>query len=65
MDAGDGAPEYRESRFEMERPKSHYRPNQSINFYLYTAEGHDDSVMSLVLVVKAASGYEPHKAKGN
>ncbi len=62
--AGDGSPEYREFWFEMERARSHYRPNHTMNFYLDAAEGHDDFLMSLALVVKAAGYYTPREARG-
>ncbi|MFH0941721.1 MAG: hypothetical protein V1823_01685 [Chloroflexota bacterium] len=61
---GDGSPEYQEFWSEMEKAKSHYRPNQTLNFYLDAAEGHDDFLMSLALVVQAASHYEPREARG-
>lgn len=62
--AADGSPEYQEFWFEMEKAKSHYRPSQTMNFYLDAAEGHDDFLMSLALVVKAASRYTPREAWG-
>jgi hypothetical protein len=62
--AADGSPEYQEFWFEMEKAKSHYRPSQTMNFYLDAAEGHDDFLMSLALVVKAASRYTPRGARG-
>ena len=62
--AGDGSPEHQEFWFEMEKAKSHYRPNQTMNFYLDAAEGHDDFLMSLALAVKAASLYTPREARG-
>jgi hypothetical protein len=65
MYAGDGSPEYREFWFEMEKAKSRYRPNRTMNFSLDAAEGHDDFLMSLALAVKAASDYEPREARGS
>ena len=62
--AADGSPEYQEFWFEMEKAKSHYRPSRTMNFYLDAAEGHDDFLMSLALVVKAASRYTPRGARG-
>ena len=64
MYASDSSLEYREFWFEMERAKSHFRPNQTMNFYLEAAEGHDDFLMSLALTVEAASGYKFRAAKG-
>jgi hypothetical protein len=64
MYAGDDSEEYREFWFEMERAKSQYRPNQTINFYVDPAQGHDDFLMSLALLVEAANRYSPREAKG-
>ncbi|MFH1650748.1 MAG: hypothetical protein ABID87_01405 [Chloroflexota bacterium] len=62
---GDGSPECREFWQEMERSKSQYRQNQTMNFYVDPAQGHDDFLMSLALLVEAARGYTPRGAKGN
>ena len=64
MYASDGSPEYQEFWFEMEKAKSQYRPNQTMNFYVDPAQGHDDFLMSLALLVEAASRYSPRSAKG-
>ncbi len=64
MYASDGSAEYREFWLEMERAKSQYRPNQTINFYVDPAQGHDDYLMSLALLVEAANRYSPRGAKG-
>ena len=61
---GDGSEEYNEFFQEMEKAKSSYRPNQTMNFYVDAAQGHDDSLMSLALTVEAARLYEPRGAKG-
>ena len=61
---GDGSAEYREFWLEMERARSQYRASQTMNFYVDPAQGHDDFLMSLALVVEAAKGYEPRAAKG-
>jgi hypothetical protein len=63
--SGDGSEEYKEFCFEMERAKSQYRPSQTMNFYVDPAEGHDDFLMSLALVVEAANQYEPKTAVGS
>ena len=63
--SGDGSDEYREFWFEMERAKSQYRPAQTMNFYVAPSEGHDDFLISLALLVEAASQYEPRGARGN
>ena len=64
MYAADGSPEYQQFWFEMERAKSHYRPSQTMNFYVDPAQGHDDFLMSLALVVEAANQYAPREARG-
>jgi len=61
----DGSDEYKQFWFEIERARSQYRPNQTMNFYVDPAEGHDDFLMSLALIVEAASQYVPRGAKGN
>jgi len=65
MYQGDGSDEFKEFWFEMERAKSRYRPSQTINFYVDPGEGHDDFLMSLALLVKAANQYSPREAKGS
>jgi hypothetical protein len=51
--------------YELERAKSVYRPNQTLNFFVKPDEGHDDYLMSLALVVQAARRYVSRKAKGD
>jgi hypothetical protein len=63
--AADGSPEYQEFWFELEKAKSHYRPSQTMNFYVDSSEGHDDFLISLALVVEAARHYIPRSAKGS
>ncbi len=65
MYTGDGSSEYQEFWFEMEKAKSQYRPSQSMNFYVDPAQGHDDFLMSLALLVEAAKRYEPRGARGS
>jgi hypothetical protein len=65
MYAADNTPEYREFRHQMERAKSLYRPNQTMNFYVDPTEGHDDFLMSLALLVEASRRYEPRGARGS
>ncbi len=65
MYSADGTAECQEFWWEMERAKSHYRPNQTINFYVDPAQGHDDFLMSLALVVEAANLYRPRGAQGH
>ncbi len=62
---GDGSEEYQEFCLEMEKAKSQYRPNQTMNFYVEPAQGHDDFLMSLALAVEAGRIYEPRGARGN
>jgi len=65
MYAGDGSAEYQEFWFEMEKAKSQYRPSQTMNFYVDPAQGHDDFLMSLALLVEAAKQYSPRGARGS
>ena len=65
MYTGDSSPEYREFWFEMEKAKSHYRPSQTMNFYVDPTEGHDDFLMSLTLLVEAGNQYSPRGARGS
>jgi hypothetical protein len=64
MYKGDGSAEYQEFWLEMERARSQYRPSQTMNFYVEPAEGHDDYLMSLALLVEAGRQYEPRGARG-
>jgi hypothetical protein len=61
----DGSEEYREFWHEMEKAKSRYRANRTMNFYVDPSQGHDDFLMSLVLAVEAAGLYKRRGAKGN
>ncbi len=60
----DGSDECREFWREMDRAKCHYRPSQTLNFYVSPSEGHDDFLMSLALLVEAAERYEAREARG-
>jgi len=60
----DGSNEYRETMFELEKAKAQYRPNQMVNFYVDSSEGHDDFLMSLALLVMGARDFRPRQAKG-
>jgi len=64
MYAGDGSAEYREFWFEVDKARSHYRPSQTMNFYVDPSQGHDDFLMSLALLVEAANQYSPRGARG-
>jgi hypothetical protein len=61
----DGSDDYRELTYELERARSVYRPNQTLNFFVDPVEGHDDYLMSLALCVHAASMVAPKKATGS
>jgi len=60
----DGSDECRQFWKELERAKCHYRPSQTLNFYVSPSEGHDDFLMSLALLVEAAERYELREAWG-
>ena len=45
----DNTEEYRQFWMQVERAKSFYRPNQTVNFYVDPSDGHDDFLMSLAL----------------
>ena len=60
----DGSEHYQELMFELERARSVYRPNQTLNFFVDPSEGHDDFLTSLALVVQAATEWAPRKATG-
>jgi len=65
MYAGDSSAEYQEFWLEMEGAKSQYRANKTMNFYVEPAQGHDDFLMSLALLVQAAGEYSPRGARGS
>jgi hypothetical protein len=60
----DSSSEYRETLFELERARAQYRPNQTMNLYVYPQDGHDDFLVSLAPVVQVAKGLSPREAKG-
>ena len=65
MYAADGSPEYQEFWPQLEKARSQYRPNRTMNFYVDPAQGHDDFLMSLALLLEAAEQYSPRSAKGS
>ena len=65
MYAGDGSLEYQQFWLEIEKAKSQYRPSQTMNFYVDPTDGHDDFLMSLALLTKAADLYLPRGARGS
>jgi hypothetical protein len=64
MYAADGSAECREFWREMELARCFYRPNQSMNFFVDPARGHDDFLMSLALLVEASRDSAPRTARG-
>jgi hypothetical protein len=66
MYAQDGSPEYRDFWREMEQARVAYRPNRVMSFFVEPTQGHDDYLMSLTLLVEAASalGGRPRTARG-
>ena len=60
----DGSEDYTELVFELEKARSVYRPNQTLNFFVDSGDGHDDYLMSLALLVQAANKFAPRKARG-
>jgi hypothetical protein len=61
----DGSKEYQETMFQLEKAKAEYRPNQTVNFYVLSWQGHDDFLMSLALLVIAARNFQIRYAKGS
>jgi hypothetical protein len=61
----DDSREYQETLFQLERAKAEYRPNQTVNFYVPSWQGHDDFLMSLALLVIAARNFQIRHAKGS
>ena len=61
--ASDGSAESQEFHAQTERARGHFRANQTMNFYVDPAQGHDDFVSSLALLVNAAE-YRPRLARG-
>ena len=61
--AGDGSSEHGEFWREMELAQARYRVNQTMDFYVDASRGHDDYLMSLALMVRAAAS-PPRTARG-
>lgn len=64
MYAGDGSAEYGEFWLQMEKARSQYRPNRTMNFYVDPSQGHDDFLMSLALLLEASQKCLPRSARG-
>ncbi|MHB0877701.1 MAG: hypothetical protein ACYC5O_16820 [Anaerolineae bacterium] len=58
----DGSPEYREFWQQMQATRARPRANQTLDFFVPDAEGHDDFVMSLALCLRAAGSTPPAAA---
>jgi hypothetical protein len=54
MYAADGSPEQQSFWREIECARLAYRRNQTMNFFVDPAEGHDDYLVSLALSLDAA-----------
>jgi len=61
----DGSSHYEETMYQLEKARAEYRPNQTMNFYVDQADGHDDFLMSLALLAEAARGFMPRAARGS
>lgn len=62
--AQDGSPEHAECTAQLRAARSAFRANQTMNFFVHPADGHDDFLMSLALVVEAGALYQPRQAVG-
>ncbi|MEX0785948.1 MAG: hypothetical protein WD939_04870, partial [Dehalococcoidia bacterium] len=62
--AGDGSLEHRHCMRELERARVAYRANRTMNFFVDPSDGHDDYLVSLALLVEAASDAAPRVARG-
>jgi hypothetical protein len=62
--AQDGSPEYRQCRRELERARAVYRANRTMAFFVDAADGHDDYLSSLALLVEASADTAPRAARG-
>ncbi len=62
--AADGSLEYRDCRRELELAKVAYRSNRTMGFFVEPADGHDDYLMSLALLVDAGADAAPRVARG-
>jgi hypothetical protein len=60
----DSSPAYCELMAQLEKARSQYRPNQTMNFYVDPQEGHDDFLISLALAAEAARDFHPRVATG-
>ncbi|MGI2336654.1 MAG: hypothetical protein ACRKGH_08475 [Dehalogenimonas sp.] len=63
--ARDASPESTECWRQLEAAAVDYHPDRAMNFYVDPSRGHDDYLISLALVLKAAEGYRPRAAFGS
>ncbi|MBI2856394.1 MAG: hypothetical protein HYX93_06075 [Chloroflexi bacterium] len=63
MYTADGSPEFQAFWEQMDKAQGYFRANRTMSFYVDPREGHDDFLMSLALLVKAAE-YQPRSARG-
>ena len=61
---GDGSPEHRQFWRQAELARIAYRANRTMNFFVEPADGHDDYLMSVALLVHASLGRERRAATG-
>ena len=61
--AADGSKEHQEFWRQIEQAQAYYRLNRTMNFLVDPKRGHDDFLISLALLVKAAQ-YAPRVARG-
>ncbi|MDE2968969.1 MAG: hypothetical protein OXT51_02550 [Chloroflexota bacterium] len=62
--AGDGSAEFAEFWREMELAQARYRVSRTMDFFVEPSRGHDDYLMSLALMVRAAAAGQPRTARG-
>ncbi|ADJ26566.1 conserved hypothetical protein [Dehalogenimonas lykanthroporepellens BL-DC-9] len=62
--ARDSSPESVECWRQLETAEAEYRADRTMNFFVNPATGHDDYLISLALVLKAAECYRPRTASG-
>jgi hypothetical protein len=62
--AGDGSAEFRGLWHQLESARARLRPNRLLAFDVDPADGHDDFLLSLALLVEAATGLTPLVATG-
>lgn len=60
----DGSEDHSELMDQLYRARQLYHPDRTLDFFVPAAEGHDDYLMSLALVVQAVEKHTPRKAQG-